>query len=259
MNDTIPDNNQPEPAAPNLETPPVMVRIDIPISKPIVTYVLMGLTIFVYLLQLAGEYIWGYDLALYFGAKINEAIAAGEVWRLLTPMLLHGSLMHIGFNMYALFIFGPRLERYYGHWRYLVIYLLAAFSGNVVSYAFSPAVSVGASTAIYGLLGAQGVFLYRNWKVFGPAARRDLNNLILLAVVNLIIGVTGRFDNWGHLGGLLGGVAFAWLAGPVLVMGADENGLFLKDARGNDDAVRATALIGAVFVIVAGAATWIRL
>jgi rhomboid protease GluP len=89
------------------------------------------------------------------------------LWRLFTPLLLHGSIAHIGFNMYALFIIGPGLERYYGHLRFLVLYLLAGFAGNVFSFLFTPALSVGASTAIFGLVAAQGVFLYRHRQLFG--------------------------------------------------------------------------------------------
>jgi len=261
MKNLYPEQDPPESRTqpPIGEPAHVPVRINLATTRPVITYVIMGVTIFVYLLQLAGQYLLDFDFALYLGAKINEAIAAGQVWRLVTPMLLHGSWLHIGFNMYALFIFGTRLERFYGHWRFLTMYLLGAFTGNVLSYTFSSAVSVGASTAIFGLLGAEGVFLYRNWKVFGPAARRDLNNLILLAVVNLIIGLTARFDNWGHLGGLLGGVAFAWLAGPVLVVVSDETGYSLKDSHGNVDAIRAAILVGAVFVVIALIATWLRI
>lgn len=256
MNNISPDS---DPGA-QISPPPDMqrVRVVLPATQPVVTYTLMGVTIFVYLLQLAGQYLFEIDYALYLGAKVNELIAVGQVWRLFTPMLLHGSILHIGFNMYALFIFGTRLERFMGHARFLIMYLLCAFTGNVLSFVFSPSVSVGASTAIFGLLGAEGVFLYRNWKVFGPAARRDLNNLILLAVVNLVIGLSARFDNWGHLGGLIGGVAFGWLAGPVLKVEMDINGISLNDQRNTTDAVRAAMLVGGVFTLLTIFVIWFR-
>lgn len=248
MNTFLPE---PEPETPPTPAPPMrQIRLTLPASRPLVTYILIGVTVFIYLLQLAGQYLFDLDAMLYLGAKVNELIAAGQVWRLFTPMLLHGSILHIGFNMYALFIFGTRLERFMGHARFLIMYLLCAFTGNVLSFVFSPSVSVGASTAIFGLLGAEGIFLFRNWKVFGPAARGDLYNLIVLVIVNLVIGLSARFDNWGHLGGLIGGVAFGWLAGPLLRVETDITGYFLTDQHDLTDAIRAGLLIGALFTIL---------
>jgi rhomboid protease GluP len=237
---------------------PQMVRVRMPYSKPWVTYTIMGITIFIYLLQLAGQYLLGTDIVALYGVKVNELIAAGEVWRLFTPMLLHGSLLHIAFNMYALYAFGARLELFYGHWRFLAMYLVAGFAGNVLSYTFSTSVSLGASTAIYGLLGAEGIFLFRNWKLFGNAARRDLQNLVILLVVNLLIGLNARFDNWGHLGGLLGGVAFAWFAGPLLEIGFDEQGPIFRDRHGDREAIFASVLVGMSFAVLALVVTLTR-
>ena len=84
------------------------------------------------------------------GAKVNELILAGQVWRLITPILLHASILHIGFNMYALFVIGPQLERFYGHGRFLLLYLIAGFTGNVLSFVLSPNPSLGASTSVLG-------------------------------------------------------------------------------------------------------------
>ena len=252
VNQDLPGEIQP------VEAPPQLMRVRLPNVQPIVTYTIMGLTILVYLLQLATQYLYRMDYPFILGAKVNELIAVGQVWRLFTPMLLHGSILHIGFNMYALFIFGTQLERFYGHGRYLLMYLVAGFAGNVLSYAFSPAISLGASTAIFGLLGAEGVFLYRNWKIFGESAKRSLQNLVILAVVNLLIGLGAQFDNWGHLGGLIGGVAFAWLAGPVLTVKADMDGLRLEDDHGPKETLLSTIIVGAVFAILALAVTLYR-
>ena len=137
-----------------------------PQAAPYVTYTIIGITIIAYILQLASESLTGTDLLVLYGARINEAILAGELWRFITPALLHGSLPHIAFNMYALFSFGTGLERYFGHGRFLLLYVLGAFTGNVVSFLFSTGYSVGASTAIFGLLGAEAIFLYQNRKFF---------------------------------------------------------------------------------------------
>ena len=121
------------------------------------TYSIIGITVFFYVLQLLSEYAFGTDVPVIYGARINEAILAGELWRFLTPALLHGSLPHIAFNMYALLSFGTSLERHFGHGRFFLLYVLGAFAGNVASFLFSPGYSVGASTAIFGLLGAEAV------------------------------------------------------------------------------------------------------
>ncbi|MDX1437618.1 MAG: rhomboid family intramembrane serine protease, partial [Anaerolineales bacterium] len=129
---------------------------------PTVTYALLGITSVIFVAQLLSAQVFGFDVPQALGLKVNERIAQGEIWRLFTPMVLHGSIPHFLFNMYALYIFGRGLERYYGHMRYLALYIVAGFAGNVFSMIFTQAPSLGSSTAIFGLLGAQGVFLYQN-------------------------------------------------------------------------------------------------
>ncbi|MFM8323044.1 MAG: rhomboid family intramembrane serine protease [Chloroflexota bacterium] len=201
--------------SPDSNLPPRYVTVRLPRVRPFVTYVLMGLCIAVFALQLLSETVLGNDWPLLLGAKVNELIIDGQLWRLLTPVFLHGSLLHIFFNMYALYSFGPSLESSYGHWRFLALYFLAGFSGNVLSFLFTEAPSVGSSTAIFGLLGAEGVFLFRNRRLFGAMARTMLINVAVVAAINLGLGMSPGIDNWGHLGGLLGGSFFAWFAGPV--------------------------------------------
>ncbi|MEN6408396.1 MAG: rhomboid family intramembrane serine protease [Anaerolineaceae bacterium] len=195
--------------------PPAEVRMNIPTVKPRVTYILMGICIVVYLLQMLSQLALGGDLPLAIGAKINSYILAGQIWRLVTPMFLHGSILHIAFNMYALYAIGLALEQQYGYARYLALFLLSGFAGNVASFLFSPNASVGSSTAIFGLLAAQGVFVWQNRRFFGDRAKSILINTVTIAGINLILGLTPGIDNWGHLGGLVGGVIFAALAGPL--------------------------------------------
>jgi rhomboid protease GluP len=238
----------PPPASPAEETPagqqPRMVHVSRRQSLPVVTYAILGLTVLVYLFQelskagilyqpflALGNLLMGSqlmdqlitqsgsrDLPLLIGAKISSLIVAGQIWRLITPALLHASLTHIGFNMYALFVIGPSLESYYGRWRFLALYLLGALGGNILSFWRSDGLSVGASTAIFALVAAEGVFIYQNRALFGAQARRMLNNVIFIVAINLMLGLTGGIDNWGHLGGLLTGLAFAWFAGPRLTV-----------------------------------------
>lgn len=194
---------------------PQMVHVTLPQSAPYVTYSILGVTIFVFVLQLASKAFLQFDLPGNLLAKSNDLIREGQLWRLLTPALVHGGIAHIGFNMYALFIFGVGLERAFGHWRFLLLYALGAFAGNVMSFLFTDAVSVGASTAIFGLIGAELVFLIQNRKLFAGQFRSAIGNVIFIIFVNLFLGLAPSIDNWGHIGGLVGGLMFASFAGPL--------------------------------------------
>jgi rhomboid protease GluP len=200
-------------SAPPTPQPPRAVRVRIPEQKILVTYSLIGISVFFFLAQMLTLYLYNVDVVAGWGAKNNYWIEQGQIWRLITPVFLHGGILHIGFNMYALSILGRELERFYGHFRFLVLYLVAGFTGFVVSYLFTSASSLGASTAIFGLLGAYAVFIFRNQAVFGRNSQRVLRNLGQVLLINLIIGLSPGIDNWGHLGGLIGGAAIGWFGG----------------------------------------------
>jgi rhomboid protease GluP len=241
---------------PFTQTPPPsqpgMVQIAVPQVKPYATYALIVLTVGVYLLQLGGQYLLGADIVTYLGFKVNELIRAGEVWRLITPMFLHGSMVHIGFNMYALFLFGRGLESRYGHARFLLLYFLAGFAGNVLSFVLTAANSLGASTAIFGLLAAEGVFLLQNRKILGSRANRSLMNLLYMAAINLFLGFTvSGVDNFGHIGGMLGGVLFAWFGGPRWNVEAGFGTYRLVDEREGHGALTGTLVVLIIFVPLA--------
>jgi len=241
----------PEPAAPS----PDSVLVSVSTSPPRLAFLLLGLTILVYLSQIVSDLLLGFDLPLWLGAKSSDLIRQGQLWRLLTPILLHGSVAHIAFNMYALFNLGPSLEQRFGSWRFLALYLLAGFSGNVFSFLFTDGLSVGASTSIFGLLAAEGIFLYRNRRLFGEHARQFIGHAVLIAAINLLLGVTsgGRIDNWGHIGGLLGGMIFAWFAGPSWDVEGAPPHLRLVDRRTFGQVILAAAIVlvlfGALFLL----------
>lgn len=222
----------------------------LPLERPWVVFSLLGVSILVFLLQLVTQSLLGFDLILAVGMKENSLIAAGQLWRLVTPMFLHGSIAHIAFNMYALYNLGQGLERYYGSGRFLVLYFLSGFAGNVISFVFSPSPSVGSSTAIFGLLGAEAVFLYQNRRLFGNVSNRALGQILMIAVINLLIGLSPGIDNWGHLGGLLGGVLFAWFAGPVLELRGDYPFLIMVDGRGRQEVWISGLSVAALFAFL---------
>ena len=229
-------------------------------NGPYVTYILMGINILFFLLQLASQSVLGDDLIALYGVKANELIVSGQFWRLITPMFLHGSILHLGFNMYALYVLGPGLERNYGHGRFTALFFLAGFAGNIFSFMFTQAPSLGSSTAIFGLLGAQGVFLYRNRDMFGSAAQRALINVGMIAAINLVIGLqpNSGIDNWGHIGGFIGGALFAWYAGPVFRVEGYYPPYRLVDERDSGELLRAGLAIAAMFLLLGAAVIVLR-
>jgi membrane associated rhomboid family serine protease len=179
-----------------------------------VSHILLAINVAVFLLQgtMNGR-------LLQAGAKVNSEIARGQVHRLATPMFLHGSVTHLMVNSFSLYSTGPSVESWYGRARFASLYLVAGICGNVLSYFCTPTPSVGASGAIFGLVGATAVLLARHRKILGPKSRNGLNSLAYIVMVNFGMGMApgSRIDNFGHLGGLLGGVAFGTVFGPRLI------------------------------------------
>lgn len=200
---------QPE-ALPRRPQPSIRQRI----RQAPATYSLIALTAFVFAAQQASIVLLGYDLVLGLGAKHNQWIAGGEVWRLVTPLFLHVGLWHVLVNMYSLSVLGPGVERLFGSARFLVVYLLSGIAGVLASLAFNPLPSAGASGAIFGLLGAYGSFLVIHRQVLGPMGEMQLRRVVLVALLNLVLGLMPSIDNWGHVGGLVAGAALSWSIGP---------------------------------------------
>ena len=193
------------------------VWLQLPTFRPRVTQVLLGILVLVFLYE---QYVAGgsenSDVLRSLGAKQNADILAGQYWRLLTAMFLHAGFLHIAFNGYALLIFGQQVESFYGPWRFLAIYFIAGLAGSIASFAFSPHLSVGASGAIFGIIGALGAFFFFHRKLLGGAGRAQLLNAVAMIALNLLLGFSqsGSIDNFAHMGGLIGGGLAALLLAP---------------------------------------------
>ena len=250
-NSVSPLNTEPAPAS-------QAVSVALPSLVPKVTYALIGFTVFVYILQWLSTAVFGYaagqiDWLEVYGARFNAAIRMGELWRFITPVFLHGSPTHIFFNMYALFSIGSFVEKQFGHGRFALLYFLGAFSGNVFSFLLTGenGYSVGASTAVFGLIAAQVVFFYQNQKLFGSYARRVIGNSVFIIIINLFIGLTPGIDSWGHVGGMLGGALFAWFAGPRWEVAGTSFGLELQDQRESREIILGAGLVIIIFGMLA--------
>src|SRR5947209_18037011 len=145
-----------------------------------------------------------------FGAKYGPAIAAGQWWRLVTAGFLHGGILHILMNMWVLFDLGAQVAEVYGSARMLVIYFLASVAGFYLSNAVNPVTpSVGASAALFGLLGAMIAFTLRHRSALADAMRAGYVRWLVLL---LIMSLFGNIDMMAHIGGLIGGFGVGWLA-----------------------------------------------
>src|SRR2546423_13088634 len=143
-----------------------------------------------------------------YGASYGPAVAAGDWWRLITPIFLHAGIFHIGFNMFALWLYGQGLERILGSARYVGLFLAAGFLGNALSMSINPGnIGVGASGAVFGVLGAWAVYFFRR-RHSSAQAEGMLRGILGLIAINLLFGFTfAGIDNWAHIGGLAGGAA----------------------------------------------------
>jgi membrane associated rhomboid family serine protease len=174
---------------------------------PPVTAALLAINIGLYVIAV---YLWHPLFASL--EQYNAAVYAGEWWRLVTGAFLHLNLIHIGFNMYALYLFGPQIERQTGSLAFAALYGASLLWGSVAYLILVPAgAAVGASGAIFGLFGAWIVASYKIRHT--PHGRRLWQQLIALLVLNLALGFWLRGIAWqAHLGGLAAGmlVVFTW-------------------------------------------------
>jgi rhomboid protease GluP len=156
------------------------------------------------------------------GAKVGLLYLHGEWWRLVTAGFLHGGVFHILMNSWVLFDLGAQVEELYGSSRMLVIYFVSTVGGFYASAWWSPAISVGASAGLFGLVGAMIALGVRNRNAMGSAIR---GMYLRGAVIGLAFGMIGAFhvDNAAHVGGLAAGFAIAYIAGSPGREGVVEN------------------------------------
>jgi membrane associated rhomboid family serine protease len=163
-----------------------------------VSMALLGLNVVVFLLQKITE---GNDNSVFqLGAMQGFAVADGDYWRLLTAAFLHAGILHIAFNMYALYLFGPFVERALGTTRFVIAYLTMAVASSVFVYWLTaPGIAtIGASGAVFGLFGLALVLLIRTGQ--------DVRGLLVLLAINAFISLQGNISWQGHLGGFVTGV-----------------------------------------------------
>ncbi|MGE5056484.1 MAG: rhomboid family intramembrane serine protease [Acidobacteriota bacterium] len=148
------------------------------------------------------------QLLIHFGANYGSSTLTGQWWRLLSYMFVHGSALHIGFNMWCLWDLGALCESLYGRWTYFAIYVITGVGGGLTSLAWNPVTfSVGASGAIFGLAGALiASFYLGEFSLPREAIKGTLMSLLFFAGFNLFFGMLPGIDNSAHIGGLICGL-----------------------------------------------------
>lgn len=233
------------------------VRLRVPFTRPRLVWGLLAINVVMFAAEMLLGGSENSQTLVMLGAKVNARIVMGEYWRLLTPMFLHIGPAHILINSYALYSLGREAEAIYGRARFLTIYLLSGISGNVLSFAFTPNLSAGASTAIFGLVGAQLAFFYRRRKQFGSFGQAQLMNILSVVAINLVFGMTTRgLDNYGHIGGLVGGAVLGWLLCPEYAVEYGLDGQpYLADRTSLRKELPGMALFVLLLVVATGAVT----
>jgi membrane associated rhomboid family serine protease len=259
------------------ETPPQPQRhpvtLHIPSVRPTVTYALLAINIGIFVIRVLSPAL-DQELFLWGANNQMDVLLNGEFYRLFTSMFLHASIydgvggfalqnsLHLIFNAYILYQVGSSVERLFGHVRFAIIYLLGGLAGSVASAVLGDprSYSVGASGAVFAILGAELIYLYQHRKLLGAGGRIQMRSVVTFMLINFAFGFLTtlgrgaiRVDNWAHLGGAVGGAALAWFIAPLYIVRRHPerpNALLGEDINPLKNRYWAVSLFGAVLLLV---------
>ncbi len=179
---------------------------------PIITYALIGINTIMFIISIMlGNGMITNDVLTFLGAGNTYLIKAGEYYRLISGAFLHVDIFHFAFNMYALYVIGQQIESFFGKIKYLGIYLFSALAGNLLSLLFVNGSSVGASGAIFGLLGSLLYFGF-HYRIY--LANTLKSQIIPVIILNLLLGfMNPNINVYAHIGGLVGGILITMALG----------------------------------------------
>jgi membrane associated rhomboid family serine protease len=210
------------------------------------TWVIIGLTVVVSFMAQSSEGDFIRDTL----ALDKAATAQGELWRLWTVTLIHAGVIHLAFNMFALYTVGPLVEQLYGSAMFVLFYVLAAAGGSVASFVFgSDLPSVGASGAVFGLFGVLLAASRTHHPVLDRQGRSLVGRIGMLILINLLFGFSiPNIDNAAHVGGLLAGawLGFMIVPGKVTTMRA-----LWRPPAGSEEAPSARARLAPILGVAA--------
>jgi rhomboid protease GluP len=208
------ETEEPEPTPEEPEKPENRIPIVVAEKQAYFTYTLIAINVVIYFVMQTNRNLRD---TIYANNWLTGDLALGEfqLQRLLTAMFLHGSAVHLFFNMFSLYNVGRQVERLYGQARFLIIYFLGGLLGSIMSAGIGDynTASVGASGAILAILAAHLWLLYRNQVFFGERVQQALRFEVIYLGMFLVLGFApgSVIDNWGHIGGFLGGLLIAYL------------------------------------------------
>lgn len=205
------------------------INLSIPKYKPFFTNILIVVIAIMFLIQTFLVFTTG-DLEkvlITLGAKWNYGIKHGEYYRFITCAFLHGSLVHLLLNLVTLNAFGKELESIFGKFRFLLIFFISAWGASLTSFIFSPYLAIGASGAVFGIIGSLTVFFYKQKdKLVNSEAK--FKTMYTLAGLNLIFGfLIPNIDYSAHIGGLITGAIISYFISPEYLV--DEEHLKIKE------------------------------
>lgn len=185
---------------------------------PVYSIILIASLVAVFLSQLKADgtdsLMSGGDASVLLAGFVKQLFNAGQYWRILTGAALHGGLIHLAFNCYALYVLGKLIETLSNRAHLAIVFLLSAIGGGILSLIFLPeARSVGASGGIVGFLGYMTVYGFKRRKLLPDGFLKNmLFNVVFIGFVGVF--VMSNIDNFGHLGGLLGGAIYGFVQIP---------------------------------------------
>lgn len=204
-------------------------------KTPIITYVIMIICAVLYLMSsILSSNMFEFDPNVLYKlgglVSIDNMSSYSEFYRVFTSIFLHASLIHFLMNMYSLYVIGPQLESFFGKIKYLIIFIISGIIGNLLSLVFiqNNIVSVGASGAIFGLLGSLLYFGYY-YRVYLSGVIKS--QIIPLIILNLGLGfIANNINNFAHFGGLIGGVLISMVVGVKYKSGTSDrvNGIIMS-------------------------------
>lgn len=202
-----------------------VIRLDLPVTRPRLTFIILGLLVAVFLVQIT---IWFQQdatavdpVSAWSAVNSQRILENGEIYRLLTSVFVHLSENTLFLNALALFFVGQSVEAFFGRQRFAILFLLGGLSGSLASFMFTRQPSSGAAGAVFALFGANLVFLWFNRALLGRRAMVQFQWVFLMAALNVIFAVMG--DNmlgapislWTYVGGFFAGVVMGWFMSPV--------------------------------------------
>lgn len=180
-------------------------------KKISLTYILMGISIIAFIISMIGSVTNTFDLNTMFGLHRSYVVGKGQWYRLITSGFLHVDVLHLFLNMYSLQILGTQLEQFLGKKKLLIIYIFSEIIASMFSITLNNTWSIGASGAIFGLLGSIIYFSYHYRLYFGQSLK---NQLLPVLFINLLLSIIiPNIDVAAHLGGLFGGILLTMATG----------------------------------------------